>query len=958
MFLVGFLPILFLFSCPAQAAAPSGGEWFTLTSKNFRVHHTAPLEAYSRHVAFALERSLPLLEARLKWKAPLPLDVIVMDTSDSANGLAGNFPNTRIELFGTPFEHDSPLSHYLDWVDEIATHELTHIIANDSAQGYYLTLRSIFGSWVKPNGLQPSWLIEGLAVYQETALTAAGRGRSPWLDALLREAVREGKLQSKDYTSLDRFNDGNEWWPGGSMPYLLGYTIQALGEKERQNFAGEVSFANSGFIPFMPNRSAETLIGRDWPAIWNEATGRLNDRYQTPQSNSPTCFLTSSGRQTGGQALSPDGWVYFSEESFQNGFHLSRVKVDAPCGNSEVERLFHKENSGPSQVAVSEDGSKVVFAAFDNTYFEHFLSDLYVWNRDSQKTQRLTQSRRARDPALVGDHLFYIRQKENSVQCIQRLHLPTGQDVEIFAGKPLERLSGLHGRGEQIVFSRHDNRGQEKILKLSILGGEPEVLLSGTNKTHERNPHIATDGTIWFSQVSKPGSSAQVISTFNPKTKKSAVAFAGISGLSDRPIPLPDGKTLLFQAYGLKGMNIARAELPLSAPNPTNFSEDLHQYLTGESPAERASPKAEELAAVGTVEPYDATTTPATSLWPQYWLPEIAAAEEGLLAGASTSGNDPLEHHYYGVLLQYDSRAKFPTYRAFYRNRASTTNFYFQLSQSNSYFTSTKISNRSGSYSAEAIVPIGKTFFTFGGAFQEQNLFNRKGQSVIAFQNLSYTETGKTPSALETNFGQALRIYLGLYPNTKNEKFFADVRPTAAAYFNGLRPSHAFSVVAKGGVTTNRQLVSNYYLGGGVSVLKSADFVVRGYPVDSMLGQRIATLNLAYSFPLGHPYRGWKTNPLFLRSYGLRLMADAGTANFIALYRNNAFTRYQPSTLGKRVLTGFGVDFLATGSSFYHIPLSIVAGVHYGTRKEFGGGVVYFLGLNAGLFGSLADNSR
>ena len=265
MFPTRFLPILFALLSPfAQAAAPSGETWFTISTPNFRVHHTAPLEAYARHYAFSLERALPLIEKRLNWKAPTPVDIVVMDTSDSANGLAMNFPNTHIEVFSTPFEHDSPLTYYFDWVDELAVHELTHIVANDSALGFYLTLRSIFGSWVKPNGLEPTWLAEGLAVYEETEHTTGGRGRSPLLEAMLRTAIREDVLNSSSYTSLDRFNDGAPWWPAGNTAYLMGYSIQALAARENPGVPGSVASANAGNFPFFPNNALEDVSGRNW----------------------------------------------------------------------------------------------------------------------------------------------------------------------------------------------------------------------------------------------------------------------------------------------------------------------------------------------------------------------------------------------------------------------------------------------------------------------------------------------------------------------------------------------------------------------------------------------------------------------------------------------------------------------------------------------------------------------
>src|SRR5690606_14734138 len=130
--------------------------------------------------------------------------------------------------------------------------------------------------------------------------------------------------------------------------------------------------------------------------------------------------------------------------------------------------------------------------------------------------------------------------------------------------------------------------------------------------------------------------------------------FAAASGFTDRPIPLPGGKELIVQAYSLRGLDIARVRARNEAPSKREKEKDLHEFLTGNPPRANEPPSKEELAKIGTVEPYNAATTPATSLWPQYWMPELAAAEEGTLIGASTSGNDPLEYHFYALLLQYD----------------------------------------------------------------------------------------------------------------------------------------------------------------------------------------------------------------------------------------------------------------------------------------------------------------
>ncbi len=947
MILKLFLPILFGLSSICYGAAPAGETWFTLKTPNFRVHHTEPLETYARHFAFSLERGLPLLEKNLKWKAPTPIDIVITDPSDSANGLAVSFPNTHIEVYSTALEHDSVLSHYYDWVNELAVHELTHIIANDSALGFYLTLRKIFGSWVKPNGLQPSWMSEGLAVYEETSLTSGGRGRSPWINALLGEAVRAGKLTSKDYTSLDRFNDGNPWWPAGNMPYLLGYTIQASGVKKKANFPGELSLNNSGLPPFAPNRNAEEVVGQDWASLWQEADIRLRERY--PNHSQKTCFITQSGRLTGGHALSSDGWVYFSEESWKEGVQLSRVRADAPCGNQNVERLYHKKNGGPSQVAVAEDGSLVAFSVTNLQRFEHFFNDLYLWHRDSGKVEQITDGKRARDPAFASGYLFYIYQNSDTSHSIRRKHLASGHEEDIYVAKPLERLAGLHARGKQIAFSLHNNKGQELLVRAELDGGNLHIATASNSRTHERNPHIAADGSVWFSGTfNSPEKMAIFRRAENNKTE---LIYREASGFVDRPIPL-DKNTLLVQAYHLGGTDIARVNIADSWQGQ-DPKQDVHEFLTGEAPPKDTAPKAEELASVGTISPYKSTSTPATSLWPQYWMPEFAFEEDGFLAGASTSGNDPLNYHFYALRALYDSRATFPIYWAYYRNRTYPTAFHLELKQSNSYFASTKTSNRQALYSAEAVIPLGGyTSYTLGAAFQERTLFSRKGQSVIGYQSFLYENVGKKPAAVAPNYGEVLRLYAGVYPNARNERTFVDLRPLLGIYKEGFQPSHSMSLVARAGISTNRLLASNYYLGGGQSVLTDSDFVVRGYPQDTLFGQRIAAVNFAYTLPLAHPYRGWRTNPLFLENFGLSFRADAGSANYLAVYRDGLFYHYKNQRFGKKVLTGLGLDLTTNGSFFYHIPFSLVTGAHYGLQKDNGGGTLMFIvGVNVGMPG-------
>lgn len=939
-------------STGARANAPAGETWFTIITPNFRVHHTAALEPYARKVAKAFEHALPELEKRMSWKLPGPLDVVVMDPSDSANGLAMSFPNTHIELFAAPFPWDSALGNYTSWTDELATHELTHIVANDTGLGFYKVLRGIFGSWVKPNGFQPVWLMEGLATFQETSMSRGGRGRSPLLESMLRVAVLEKKLNSSDYTSLDRFNDSVPWWPGGNTAYLLGYTIQALPTKKIPNLPGKVSYENAGNMPFSPNRALDNAGGGVWSTVWDNASARLAARFEKSAGEKLGCRLTNSGRHTGGQALSADGWLYFSEESWDHGYHLARVRADAACSGGDVERLTRKNYSGPTTVAVSPNGKLVAFSAFDPG-FESLFSDMYLWS-EAHGRERVTNDERVRDPAFLDDEtLLYVRAEPDTSQTLVKRKLSSDNTEVLFRTLPFERLGGLHSRKGRIFFALHDNAGHEKLHELVAGRAVKLVAAMDDKREFERNPFLADDGSLYF--AASYGNSTQDIYKLAPfqgdrlasGAQKPERVMASSSGFLDRPVALASGE-LIVQAYALNGFDLAKGKPQANlgpAPQPT---EDLHEYLTGEKPYDFDASGVQLPASA----PYSATGTTGIGLWPQYWFPEVYSTQDGWLAGASTSGNDALSYHRWFATMQYDSRAKtFPVYRAYYRNRSEKVAFHFEASQTNNYFSSVKASNRNASYSLEAIFPLWDFTFSFGSAYREKLLFGGKSDHFLLFNNVGIDRAGKTPSAIAPNWGWSFNNFVALYPSSKYDTSFTDERPELHLYLPGLWSSHSVSLGAAAGFSNNTRLTSNYYQGGGPSTTDSSAFTVRGYPTDTLFGTKIATGNFSYTLPLAHIHHGWGTKPFFLSSLGLRFVADAGTANYHGIYSGDGknFRYYEFGDLGKRWIYGYGGELLVLGSILYHIPLTVITGVHHGTEKRYGGTTQFYFALGVGL---------
>ena len=964
-----FLIFLCLQSTYASATAPAGKDWFTIKSEHFYVHYHSPLEEYARRFTGNLENALPHLQEDLRWKLPAPVDIVIMDPSDAANGSASNFPNTHMEVYAVPFDQSSALGAYSDWVRELATHELTHLIANDTTRGFYKGLRAVFGSWVKPNGLQAVWLVEGLAVYEETSQTPGGRGRSPLLEALLRTAIRENKLGADDYISLDRFNDGVHWWPAGNVPYLMGYTVQAytdyLLHGKLNAVPGQLSFENADRMIYMPNSNAKDVTKKDWYEIFDQTIAHLKKRYPKEANKAVStapqaCQLTHSGRFTGGHALGSDGYVYFMDQNPLHGSSLARMRADSCQTNpakpwENVERLEFLEMSSPIEVAVSPTSKWVAYTETKVYKLEYIYDDLYLHNMRTGGKTRLTHQERARDPAFLDDNtLLYVHTRQDLRQSIRMRSIETESSREIFITDRFERISGLVAAQGKAYFSVHHNNGIEQIYSIDPHTGSTQSIAppSGSNISQEHSPFPMISGKILFAGFY--GKGTQDIYFYDTTTAQRKLVARSESGFLDRPRVSADNKFLFVANYTLEGTEIFRYPLDGSSPLVQDISlpeEDLHADLTGSPKNEVAQPPVQ----ISKPEPYNVFLSPATSLLPQYWMPQFSGATDGFLVGANTSGNDPLEHHSWYASGNYDSRANFPLYHAYYLNRSFANYFLLDAQQSNNYLAGSQLSQRTAQYSGEVIFPFSNYQISLGAAYQQHMLFGIRTHDYTFYQQFKRDTSLAKPSAIDLNYGSNLQLYAGVIPTNLYENTYFDIRPRASFYMEGLTPAHSVGFSVLGGISTNRYLSSNYFLGGGASSLSSSPYIVRGYPLDSLLGQKMATMNLSYTLPLGMPYHGWGTNPLFLQSYGLRFYLDAGTANYLSRYRGTSFAQYQHTPLGQKILVGTGMDFVTNGTVLYHAPISASLGVHYGAMKNYGGRFLLFLGLNIGQVGSLGS---
>jgi hypothetical protein len=337
---------------PASAKFDPSFLWTTLETEHFLVHFHQDGEATARRAAAIAEDVHRRLAPRIHWEPKEKTRLVLVDAADEANGWATPIPYNVIYLYLT---HPSGtqgfgLTSYDDWLRLVITHEYSHILQLDMTHGIPDGLQYVLGRIYFPNFFQPVWLIEGLATYEETELTAGGRGRSAWSDMVLRTAALENRFPTLAQAAV--FPDS---WPGGQVPYLFGESfIRFLAGRYGREGVAEISTAYSGrAVPWLVESTAQRTLGREYLGLWQEWKASVRDRSERTAMAMRAKVLTASmpltakGFVTTGPSFAPSGGqVAFAATSIRAS--ISPAWTAAAAGRSRRTSSPHRHRAPAS----------------------------------------------------------------------------------------------------------------------------------------------------------------------------------------------------------------------------------------------------------------------------------------------------------------------------------------------------------------------------------------------------------------------------------------------------------------------------------------------------------------------------------------------------------------------------------------------------------------------------------
>ncbi|OAV44075.1 hypothetical protein [Lewinella sp. 4G2] len=393
---------------------PPAVDWQQLTTDEGNVIYPKGFEARAQRVANIMA-AMRAKQAGTVGDQHYKFDLILQTPNTTINGYVALAP-FRSEFFLTPPQQPNLLSN-MDWVDLLTIHEFRHVQQNSNERRGLTRLASYLAGQQSWAGISffatPNWYSEGDAVVMETALTEAGRGRTPAFSATLRSLLDEGIMYN--YTR-SRNNSLKRNIPDH---YRYGYNTITYA---RQEFGYDiwkrplhVGTAWAGLLyPFSQALKRGTGLGTR--KMYRAALEDLRDRQEED--------LAQRGTIVGGETISRqrravtdytypivtgNGNLLALRSGFQ---HIPQVvRIDPATGKEEVvmtmgiqrESFFHARGD---QIVWMENRN-------DPRYTNESFSDVFIYNYKLDRKARLSRNQRYFAPSLNADGTRIVAVEED-----------------------------------------------------------------------------------------------------------------------------------------------------------------------------------------------------------------------------------------------------------------------------------------------------------------------------------------------------------------------------------------------------------------------------------------------------------------------------------------------------------------------------------------------------------------
>jgi len=584
--------------------------WRTLKTEHFLVHFAEQDRTHARTVAAVAERVYLRTTALLDWRPRQRTHIVVMDSADFANGFASPVPFNFSGIFLSPPDEGELLQNR-EWLELVLSHEFFHIVHLDKASGAPLHLRSVLGRLLPffPNVLQPTWVIEGLAVYHESdAPRGYGRLGNSYFDGMMRAEVARGLRSLREVNAEGRGFPLNRDYLYGS--YFFAFLRERYGDSVVRRFIDHYS---GNVVPFRVQSNAAAVTGKEMDALWIDYHRWLRERFAAAEDAPLAGEVLVHAFSVSSPVLAPDGTRWYVQA---DGYTRPKLMRQPPGGEA---RMVRATESDTHLAPAPDDG--VLMAEQDICRNHSLLYNLhYVDSRGTRRT--ISRCQRHRLAAEMGAGRIAALRVEGGVAEV--VVLENGAPVRsLYRAGAGESVSGIAASGEHVVITAL-RAGVWALLDVS--DGLPTVLVADQAIKHSPRFGRTPDEVFFVADYGKRYDVWSWDRASNSLARWTRAAY-GV-----REISAPAAGELLLTTIEADGVTLRRYPLPREPLERRNLQA-----------GQALPPALGEPTLAGDDRPYSAWP----SIRPTAWAPIVQIADGAFALGAVVYGMDALALHQY-----------------------------------------------------------------------------------------------------------------------------------------------------------------------------------------------------------------------------------------------------------------------------------------------------------------------
>jgi WD40 repeat protein len=950
---VAAIALMTLSASKARAADDPKLLWKSIETPHFRITYYSTEDEVAEHVATLAEaiyrRLAPAVETQTCIAGSIfsvprcgsPQDrandggpfteILLTDQTDSANGSATALPYNAIRLNVTAPDDMSPLGDVDDWYLELVTHEYTHILHTDHIRGIPALINAVLGKTLAPNQMQPRWLLEGLAIFEESTRTSGGRLRSSMWNMFMRADVLE-----HNEATIDVFSNTPRRWPQGNIWYLYGsffmkWIAETYGEQAIRAMIDDYGWQ---LVPFGINRSIRRATGHTYEELYVAWMDSLRRVFGDQAEEIRARGLREGFRLThGGNTVEHPRWIpreswpehagdltyYVDDGHTLPGYWALPLVRDVDgriVGAREGSRELLIRGAGVGGLSFMPDGASV-FSTQD-VYNNLLLFDDMFELPPHEKSQtgfesnrvRWTDGWRALDPSISpdGQRVAFTVNHRGTVSLMMADLAPSEKRADAHRVVNPRQLVP-NARFDQAFTPRWAPDGRHLAYSSWQRGGYRDVRVvdtadgSFTEVTHDRaidgDPVFSADGRWLFFHSDRSG--VMNIYASEVATGRLRQVTNVVNG-AYQPEPSPDGKWLAYVGYTHDGYDVFVMPLDESQWLDPEPYVDTRGDLPVEPPPAAVVPR-----------PYN----PLLTFLPRAYSAQLTPGNFGEASILTVSGGDIAGLHSFTANLTTEwerpeiegsigytySRLPFDVGLSVARQITPQTNYQLGTKtipwvQETTYASSAisySIPSAFDVHSFDLSYTIGRSAGTLplpSGSLNPYDTPHRPTLGTIGTVHLGwgYSNAVSYLWSVGNESGMDASVSLDLA-----DRSLASDSSGYAATFNlatylpmpWLR--HHVLALHGGGGTSGGNAGGNgtYYIGGYVdlplinvvrNVLIQGGIELRGYPVVGESGSSYALFNGEYRFPILNVDRGASTLPFFLQRISGAAFVDYGSA--------------------------------------------------------------------------------